>query len=174
MTIVRHATSADLPLAAGLAALEIGGEARHWQARFADALTKPGSCLVVAELSHQQIVGYGRVRLFAPPPKGPANIAPAGYYLGGVVVEPGHRRQGIGRQLTLERMDWAAARTGEIWYVTDAANQASVSLHERLGFREVTRDFLIPGVSFASRSGVLCRARLAVGSGTRHGLSVLA
>jgi RimJ/RimL family protein N-acetyltransferase len=57
-------------------------------------------------------------------------------------------------------MTWTAALAPEIWFFTNAANQASLRLHHRLGFREVTRDFTYPDVTFAGGTGVLCRARL--------------
>lgn len=159
MTTIRHATSADLPQAADLAVLHSGGERPHWQARFAEELVRPGSCLLIAD-SRGRVAGYGRVRRFDPSPHGPANLAPAGYYLGGIVVDPAHRRQGIGDQLTRARMAWTAPLASEIWYFTNAGNQASLRLHRRLGFREVTRDFTYPGVAFTGGIGVLCRAPL--------------
>src|SRR5581483_7229910 len=87
--------------------------------------------------------------------------APAGYYLTGVLVAPAHRRLGVGEQLTRARMGWAAERAEEMWYFTNAGNRASLRLHEALGFTEVTRDFVFPGVTFTGGVGVLCRTELA-------------
>jgi hypothetical protein len=56
-----------------------------------------------------------------------------------------------------------AGRAPEAWYVTNARNHRSLRLHERLGFREVTRDFVFPGVTFEGGVGVLSRAELALG-----------
>jgi hypothetical protein len=58
-------------------------------------------------------------------------------------------------------MGWAAERAEEMWYFTNAGNRASLRLHEALGFAEVSRDFMFPGVTFKGGVGVLCRASLA-------------
>jgi ribosomal protein S18 acetylase RimI-like enzyme len=111
-----------------------------------------------SRLGDGQIVGYGRARHFEPGPQAPPDVAPAGYYLSGMVVHPDWRHQRIGERLTRARMAWTSAFAPEAWYFTSAANQASLRLHERLGFREVTREFSFPGVTFAGGIGVLCRA----------------
>ena len=51
-------------------------------------------------------VGYGVAHRMALPG------LPDGWYLGGVVVTPTHRRQGIAARLTRARLDWIAARLG--------------------------------------------------------------
>jgi hypothetical protein len=43
-----------------------------------------------------------------------------------------------------------------VWYFASADNPASLDLHRDLGFREHTREFTFPGVSFAGGGGVLC------------------
>jgi hypothetical protein len=55
-------------------------------------------------------------------------------------------------------MAWAFERAGEVWFFANACNRASLDLHARLGFVEVTRDFVFPGVCFDGGVGVLCRA----------------
>ena len=50
--------------------------------------------LVVAE-SGQEIVGYGRARLFERPEDAPADTVPHGFYLTGVFVLPGQRQRGL-------------------------------------------------------------------------------
>jgi ribosomal protein S18 acetylase RimI-like enzyme len=157
--VIRPATIADLPGAVHLAVAGRGGEHVQWRARFAADVADPDACLFLAETGGQ-VAAYGRARRFDPPPDAPANIAPAGYYLTGLLVAPEYRRQGIGEQLTRARMAWTAARAAEIWFFANAANRASLLLHHGLGFREVTRDFTYPGVTFTGGVGVLCRARL--------------
>jgi ribosomal protein S18 acetylase RimI-like enzyme len=170
---VRPAAAADLPALARLAVAERAGQAAGWQARFAADLADPDACLLVVESggwvagsggwvsgSGGPIVGYGRARRFGPPPDAPANVAPAGYYLTGLLVSPACRRQGIGEQLSRARMAWVATRATEVWFFANAANVASLRLHHQLGFREVTRDFTYPGVTFTGGVGVLCRAEL--------------
>ena len=157
--IIRPAAVADLPAAARLAVDERGGEHTHWRARLAADLADQHACLLVAE-TDGRVLAYARARRFDPPPDAPANVAPAGYYLAGLLVAPEYRRRGLGERLTRARMAWTAARATEIWFFANAANRASLLLHQRLGFREVTRDFTYPGVTFTGGVGVLCRASL--------------
>jgi ribosomal protein S18 acetylase RimI-like enzyme len=157
--VIRPAVIADLPATAHLAVAGRGGEHAQWRARFAADVADPDTCLLLAETGGQ-VTAYGRARRFDPPPDAPANIAPAGYYLTGLLVVPEYRQRGIGEQLTRARMAWTAARATEIWFFANAANRASLLLHHGLGFREVTRDFTYPGVTFTGGAGVLCRARL--------------
>jgi ribosomal protein S18 acetylase RimI-like enzyme len=176
--IIRPAVAADLAAVADLAALHSGSQRPSWQARLHDDLSAAGRCVLVAaddspaghpggsgagddRLGGGQIVGYGRVRHFEPGPQAPPDVAPAGYYLSGIVVHPDRRHQRIGERLTRARMTWASAFASEAWYFTNAANQASLRLHQRLGFRAVTRDFTFPGVTFTGGIGVLCHASLA-------------
>jgi ribosomal protein S18 acetylase RimI-like enzyme len=159
VTRIEPASGADLAEAANLAVLHSGRDQAYWLTRLAGGARKPGCCLLIAH-HDSRVAGYGRVTRFDPPPDSPANVVPAGYYLGGVVVHPAFRRMGIGDRLTKARMDWTAGRADEIWYLTNAANEASLRLHERHGFHEMTRDFAYPGVTFAGGAGVLCRAAL--------------
>lgn len=160
--MIRPSAQADLSEIARLAVAERGGEHAEWRARFAGNLADPDACLLLAETGGQ-VVAYGRARRFdlpPEPPDPPANIAPAGYYLAGLLVASEYRRRGIGERLTRARMAWTATRATEIWFFAHANNRASLLLHHRLGFREVTRDFTYPGVTFTGGVGVLCRAWL--------------
>ena len=159
---IRSAAGAELGVAARLAAGERGGSEEGWRERFAADRDDADACFLVAVVGNGAgtVAGYGRARYFEPRPDAPARTAPAGYYLTGVLVAPAHRRLGVGEQLTRARMRWAAERAGEMWYFTNAGNRASLRLHEELGFSEVTRDFVFPGVTFAGGVGVLCRASL--------------
>jgi RimJ/RimL family protein N-acetyltransferase len=103
-------------------------------------------------------VGFGRTTHFIPPAGAPSNVAPEGYYVVGLLVDPGWRRRGVGLALTRARMAWAFQRAAEVWFFANARNLASLDLHARLGFAEVTRDFAFPGVCFDGGVGVLCRA----------------
>ncbi len=42
-------------------------------------------------------------------------------------------------------------------FFANTRNRASLALHARIGFREITRDFTIPTVSFAGGEGVLAQ-----------------
>jgi GNAT superfamily N-acetyltransferase len=82
------------------------------------------------------------------------------------VVDPNRRRQGIGSALTRARLEWVFERADSVFYVVNATNRASIDLHAKQGFEEVTRDFDLPGVTFVGGHGVLCRA-WAPGAGPR-------
>jgi aminoglycoside 6'-N-acetyltransferase I len=84
-----------------------------------------------------RVVGYGRVLELAADEA--AEGAPAGCYLGGVLVDPAWRRQGVATELTRARLRWALARTSTVFYVTGAGNTASLRLHAAFGFREISR-----------------------------------
>jgi ribosomal protein S18 acetylase RimI-like enzyme len=110
-----------------------GGERAQWQAPFAADIANPDACLLLAG-SDGEVTAYGRVRRFDPPPDAPGNIAPAGYYLTGLLVYPAYRRRGIGEQLTRARIAWTSTRATEIWFFANAANHASLLLHQRAWF----------------------------------------
>lgn len=133
--------------------------------RFERDLTLHERCLFLAVDSSEAVVGWGRVGHFVAPPDAPVKCAPDGHYMGGLLVGSGWRRRGIGRALTSERLAWVFERSPEVWYFTNARNLASLALHESLGFVEVTRDFVYPGVSFDGGVGVLGRAVRAAGPG---------
>jgi ribosomal protein S18 acetylase RimI-like enzyme len=124
-------------------------------------LQAPNRRLFVA-VAESQVVGYGRVAYFEPPDNPPANVAPAGYYLSGLLVSEAWRRHGLGERLTGARLSWIYRRASEAWYFTNARNRASLALHAKLGFVEITRDFIYPGITFEGGSGVLSRASSSV------------
>ena len=117
--------------------------------------------LVVAE-SLGAIVGYGRARLFEPSPDAPPDTVPRGYYLTGIFVRRDERRRGIGAALTQARLDWIGERAAEAWFFANARNAASIELHRRFGFEEITRHFSFPGLLFEGGEGILFRLRAGV------------
>jgi ribosomal protein S18 acetylase RimI-like enzyme len=151
--VVRRAREDDLDACARLAAARNGGDTAAWTSRLHGQLADPHGALLVAEVD--DVVGYARVTWFGAPQGAPANAAPAGYYLMGVLVDPGWRRRGLGERLTVARLAWVWERAAECWFFANARNRASLDLHARLGFQEVTRDFWFPDVSFAGGEGVL-------------------
>lgn len=155
--VVRQGTSDDIESCVQLGMAHIGGDRGIWLARFGRDLSEARRYLVVAE-AEAGVLGYGRVAYCVPPEDGPANTAPEGYYLGGVLVRPDARRLGVGRALTVARVAWVRKRASEVWYFTNARNTASLRMHADLGFEEVTRDFSFPNVTFDGGVGVLCRA----------------
>lgn len=73
-------------------------------------------------------------------------VAPAGHYLGGILVHPEHRRHGVGTALTRARLEWIAARARKAHYFANALNTASIRLHQGFGFHEVARSPVLHGV----------------------------
>jgi ribosomal protein S18 acetylase RimI-like enzyme len=157
---VRAAGRADLDRCVALARLAAPERsARDWRAALLRDVEHPEHHLVVAEAGGA-IAGYGRARLFEPGPDAPADTAPRGYYLTGVFVEPELRRKGLGAALTGARLDWIGGRAADAWFFANARNGASIELHRRFGFEEVTRRFSFPGLAFAGGEGILFRLRL--------------
>jgi ribosomal protein S18 acetylase RimI-like enzyme len=160
---VRSAQSSDLEACVELALVasrEPTTSADAWRGGLTADIHEPDRLLLVAEIG-TEIVGYGRVRTFEPGLDAPPETAPAGFYLLGLFVQADFRRRGVGLALTSARMRWIAERADEAWFFSNARNAASIALHRRLGFEEVTRRFSFPGVTFAGGDGVLFRAHLA-------------
>jgi ribosomal protein S18 acetylase RimI-like enzyme len=169
----RRSTSADVVIRAAiaddvadLAALEAERE-RGDPAEYAAKLEKliaasaARKTLALTAQHKARLVGLAKVTRFAPPPDSPPSIAPAGWYLSGVIVAPDYRRSGIGRRLTHARLTWIAERDHAAYYFSNARNRASIDLHRAFGFIELTRDFSFPGASFEGGIGILFRAELA-------------
>lgn len=136
-----------------------GSDASIWRASLLEDIESPDRHLVVAERA-EEVIGYGRVLRFEPEPDAPTDIAPAGYYLMGMVVRPDHRREGVGASLTKARIDWISGRADEVWYFANARNAASIELHASFGFEEVRRSFFYPRVDFDRGEGILFRLPL--------------
>jgi ribosomal protein S18 acetylase RimI-like enzyme len=161
--LVRPSVVSDNDALAEIAWIRHGGDRAHYVERFARDLAnhgKPRDDLWLTALVGERLVGYGKVASLDVPVDAPPNHAPAGYYLGGVTVHPDFRRRGIGHELTRRRLAWIAHRASHAFYFVNAQNRASIDLHARFGFVEVTRDFFVPGVSFTGETGVLFRADL--------------
>jgi ribosomal protein S18 acetylase RimI-like enzyme len=157
--VIRPATAGDLDACARLvAALDERSLERHRERLARDLAEPERSHLLVATPAGEpdRIVASGRVSRFTPPRDAPADVAPAGWYLIGLVVAPEHRGRGIGRALTEARIAHAFERAPEVWYFTAPDNEPSLRLHAALGFTEVTRDFSFPGAP-PELAGVLLR-----------------
>jgi ribosomal protein S18 acetylase RimI-like enzyme len=157
--VIREGRDADLEQCVALAIVAAPERsAGDWREALAREINSREHRLVVAE-SGGAISGYGRASLFEPEPEAPVDTAPRGYYLTGVFVHPSQRRTGIGAALTQARLDWISERAADAWFFANARNAASIALHERFGFEEVTRRFSFPGLRFDGGEGILFRLR---------------
>ena len=151
---VRPAVPGDVPAyAALLAAYDRRPDGVH-RDRLRKRLRSGAGAVLVAEVD-AAFAGADRVAWLEPEGDRPP---PPGYYLVGLIVDPAHRRAGVGEALTRARVAWTLARADAVWYFANAGNRASLDLHARLGFEEVTRDFEVEGVTFDGGEGVLARA----------------
>lgn len=106
---------------------------------------------VCVAVENDSVIGYGRIR-FVDTDERKARNCPSGFYLNGVIVSPDHRRRGVGMALTQHRMQWAEGKA--LYYFADVKNEATIELHNELGFREITRDYEWPG-HFKEFEGIL-------------------
>lgn len=144
----------SIPACAQLAATREGDATEQWIESFERSLGDDDHLVLVAH-SGRGVVGYGKATRLELPHE---TNAPSGWYLTGIVVDPVVRRRGVGAALTQARITELQRRgVHNIWFFANARNQVSLALHEQLGFREVSRDFTIPGVTFDCGHGVLAR-----------------
>ena len=92
----------------------------------------------VADWRQAGIVGFAEVSIRRDHVEGAASSPVP--YLEGWFVREGFRRQGIGRRLLDAASQWAAQRGfSELASDAEIRNEASISVHAALGFREVGR-----------------------------------
>ena len=96
-----------------------------------------------------RVEGFGKVDWLDPDAHG--GDAPSGWYLSGVIVADHARRHGLGTRLTVERIRLLRATAFEVWYFVNVRNEASIALHERLGFRLHTDVQLLDGAAGVGR-----------------------
>lgn len=102
-------------------------------ARFLErVMDDPDSLLVVAEDREGAVVGGAKANFI------PASVTePEGYYLSGIRVADGHRREGIGRELGAARLDWLRRRAQCAYATAPAPNQPGRRYLGALGFSEI-------------------------------------
>ena len=152
--VVRSATTADLPAVAELSARREGVDAAPHLETLVRSFGRPETSLMIAALDGR-IIGFGKTAYLRPPIDAPAGCIPEGWYLTGLVVHPDARRRGVGHELTLRRLNVVFDRAATARYFATAINTPTNALHERFGFREITREFWAPGASFTGGLGIL-------------------
>ena len=110
----------------------------------------PGRFAIVATVGGA-VVGVAKTHLH----EEAEGDAPAGHYLGGLVVDPRRRRRGLGSVLTNARLEWIWERSHRAFYFTDAVNTASIELHRHFGFVPIATAPTIRGVSADNEGGNL-------------------
>jgi ribosomal protein S18 acetylase RimI-like enzyme len=150
--IVREATDGDVESCLRIMMAREAGSQVQGRARLRQCIESDADGFFVAEVDGR-VAGFGRVQLFTPPPEAPLNVVPLGWYLIGVMVDSRWRRRGLGDALTVARLGCVQQRANEVWYFANARNQASVDLHSKYGFVEVTRDFTVADVTFDDGMG---------------------
>jgi ribosomal protein S18 acetylase RimI-like enzyme len=153
-------TAADVDGIARLLAWREGISSEDAGQRAKDLLNLPHENVVLVAHLGPKVVGFGRAEFAARKPP-PYEHVPQGWYLVGLIVDPAHRRRGIGLELTRARLAWIAQRAGEAYYFANSVNRATIDLHARFGFQEIVRDFTFPRVTFTDGGvGVLFRVGL--------------
>jgi aminoglycoside 6'-N-acetyltransferase I len=114
------------------------------RARWSREMLAPISERIVLVAAIQvEVLGVAKTHFHAEPD----GKAPAGHYLGGVVVPPSFRRRGIGSALTRARMEWIWSRSSTVYFFANEHNMASIRMHEALGFQSAGRFADIRGVT---------------------------
>ena len=112
-------------------------------------------------LDEYSVVGYGKCQWLTTSSIEGAFNMPEGWYLMGMIVDPRYRRQGVGRRLCEARIRWIRQQSNSAYYYVNALNEVSIRLHQLLGFREVTKEFGFPGLSFkGGKGGILFKMDL--------------
>ena len=165
--LIRTALTSDVPELSDIEDAREGGETAAHAAKLEKLLASSAArkARVLAAQHGPRLVGIAKITRFTPPPDSPPNMAPAGWYLSGVIVAEDYRRRGIGRRLTQARLNWIAERDRAAYYFSNARNRASIDLHRAFGFVELSRDFTFPGASFEGGAGSLFKAELAPNAG---------
>lgn len=156
---IRPATIVDCAEIAIISVERDGGKVGDAASRCERDIRDQNRLLLVAAAA-DGLAAFGRAGYWEPPTGAPADVAPAGWYLFGVIVREPWRRRGVGLELTRRRLDWIRDRANEAFYFANARNRPSIDLHARLGFVEVTREFTFPGASFEGGVGILFRTDL--------------
>ena len=96
-------------------------------------------CMIYVYLAHQEVVGFSQVGIRNDYVEG-VKISPCGY-LEGLFVDELYRRKGIAKSLVLKSEEWAKSKNcKEFASDCELENVESFLFHQRIGFREVSRN----------------------------------
>ena len=135
-TLIRNASPSDLDACALLISNHESGVFEDWRSRFELDLVNPQRQFLVATID-DLVIAYGHTTFHARISESEVNADLSGYFLSGLLVSPGHRRRGVGRHLTIARIDVLRQVTDMIYYRPEPDNQATIDMHSELGFREI-------------------------------------
>ena len=102
--LIRRAAPSDLDACALLISDHTSGEFEDWRSRFEKDLANPQRHFLVATID-DVVVAYGHTTFHTRTSDNEADASPSGYFLSGLLVSPGHRREGLGTLLTVARID---------------------------------------------------------------------
>lgn len=148
---IRQATALDAPGLAVVMAARGGTPADHLAGALRQIESLPVLRIAVRDAALVGWCGAGRVPL----EQGSDPV----WLIAGLTVRAQQRRQGIGHRLLLTVCQ-AVWETGdeEVFSVVNAANLASVDLHERAGFEVIARAASFAGITFSGGLGLLLRS----------------
>lgn len=159
---LRRAAAGDEGALGEFTARREGKDASELSARFATEIASLQDDNRLWVAVHAGLpIAFGRARRYECHADAAQDHVPAGWYLGGVIVEEAWRRRGIARALTAHRIEWIGERAREVYYVANRRNRASLELHAAFGFMKLNRSFTLPGVLFQGGDGGLYRLDLA-------------
>jgi|TARA_B100000315_G_C14524873_1_gene563326 ribosomal protein S18 acetylase RimI-like enzyme len=80
---------------------------------------------------------------------------PKGWYLCDLKVMEKYRTNGIGKLLTLYRLNWISRRANKAFYYSNIENKASINLHTSIGFKKVNHSIRVLGSCYSNNIGSL-------------------